>query len=118
MIDLKKWLKSFTYAWKGFLFVWNEEQNFRFQLVIALIITIAMIIGKFTYVEFSLAFLTFALVLGGEVINTVVEDTLNKLEPGHDPLVGKIKDMAAFFIMINATVALVIAIIVLVHHFR
>lgn len=48
----------------------------------------------------GLVVIAITLVLSAETVNTAFEDTLNKIEPKKDPAVGRIKDIAAGFVVL------------------
>ena len=108
---------SFSDAFRGLKNTWREERNFRIGICISLLVIIALIAFDFSYTDIVFAVFTMMLVLGAEVINTAFEDTLNKIEPNFDPAIGRAKDIAAGIVVLNVLGALIIAIIVVAHHF-
>ncbi len=117
MIDFKKGFRSFTYAWKGAKAVWHEEQNFQILTLISIVVIIIAINFHFSFVEFVFIIIAITMVLVTEAINTVFEDTLNKIGPNHDLVIGKIKDMAAFFLTLTLISAFIIGVFIFWHHF-
>ena len=114
---MKKFLKSFKHAIRGIAFVSKEERNFQIQLVIATLLIVFMIASDFSPLEISLIIFAIVIVLMSEIINTVIEDLLNKLHPNQDRTVGKIKDMIAGFVLIASLGSLAVGIIVFIAHF-
>lgn len=114
---MRKFATSAGHALRGLRFVWKEEQNFRIQLLCATGVVLFMIFWKFTYVEMGFILFAIALVLTAEVINTIVEDALNLVEPNHHPTVGKLKDMMAGIVLVTSVLALVIGVLTGLHHF-
>jgi diacylglycerol kinase (ATP) len=114
---LDKFFKSFIHALRGFKTTWNEERNFRTQVVMASLVILGAYFFHFSYTEFSVIVIAAALVLSGEVINSAIEDLCNKIEPGHDSEIAKIKDVMAAFVLILSAGAFVLGIISLIHHF-
>ena len=110
-------IRSFEDAFRGLAFVWKEERNFRIQIYIALLVIVGGIWLRFDYIEMALLVFAILLVLIAEVINTAFEDTMNKIEPNQDPLVGKVKDIAAGIAVLSALGSLVIGAIIFIHHF-
>ena len=110
-------IRSFEDAFRGLAFVWKEERNFRIQIYIALLVIVGGIWLRFDYIEMALLIFAILLVLIAEVINTAFEDTMNKIEPNQDPLVGKVKDIAAGIAVLSALGSLVIGAIIFIHHF-
>ena len=110
-------IRSFQDAFRGLSFVWKEERNFRIQLCIALLVIAGGVWLRFDYIEMALLVFAILLVLTAEVTNTAFEDTMNKIEPNQDPLVGKVKDIAAGIAVLNALGAVAIGAIIFIHHF-
>jgi len=113
-----QFIQSARHAVRGIGFVWKEERNFRLHLCGTFVALLTAIIFDFSLLEVSLIIVAILLVLGTEILNTLVEDLLNKVEPNHDPVVGKLKDMMAGIVLINSLGALIIGILTVVHHLR
>ena len=115
---LKRVAKSVPHALRGMKIVWREEHNFRFQTAIACIVfALALLLG-FTPLETFAIVIAIILVLAAEMLNTIVEDLLDKIEPNHHPLVGKIKDMMAGYVLLHSAGAVAIGVLTFLHHFR
>ena len=110
-------MKSFVYAWRGMVYVWREEENFRVEITATIILIAVMIGTHFTTTEEALTTIAITMVLGSEIINTILEDTANELEPNHHSFIGKIKDMMAAFVLVNSIGAATIGLLVFYHHF-
>ncbi len=110
-------LHSFRDALTGLFTVWREERNFRIQVVAALLVIAAMYYFGFDYIEMAVITIAIVLVLTAETMNTAFEDAMNKIEPNHDPLVGRIKDIAAGAVILSVIGAIAIGILVFGHHF-
>lgn len=108
---------SFRDAFRGLKNTWREEQNFRIEICIALGVIGALALFDFSYIDAALTILAIVLVLAAEVINTTFEDTLDKIEPEYDPIIGKIKDVAAGVVVLNVLGALAIGIVIIAHRF-
>jgi len=110
-------VKSFKYAVRGLTTTWKEEVNFRIEVLAGAVVIFCIYYFDFSYIESALSVVAVALVLVSEVINTIVEDFCNKVEPNQDPIIGKIKDMSAGFVLLSTLSAVVIGIFVLLNHF-
>jgi diacylglycerol kinase len=108
---------SFRDALTGLFTVWREERNFRIQVTAAVLVIAVMIYWGFDYLEVAVITIAIVLVLTAETINTAFEDAMNKIEPSHDPLVGRIKDIAAGAVILSVIGAIAIGILVVGHHF-
>lgn len=110
-------IKSFKYAWNGLKTVWREETNFRVEVFAGLCIVVSIFYFNLNLVESSLIVFAITLVLVSEIINTIVEDICNKIQPEQDQVIGKIKDMSASFVFLSSLGALVVGILVFYNHF-
>jgi diacylglycerol kinase len=109
---MKKFLTSFGWARHGFSAVWKEERNFRIESVIAALVIIAAFVREFTPVQWLFLIIAIALVLLAEIINTVVEDICDIVEPNKSPAIGKIKDMMAAYVLGSSIVAAIIGLFI------
>ena len=104
--------KSFSWAKNGLKAVWVEERNFRIEIVIGIVTVLFGIIWDLTQTEWMFIFIAIAMVLSAEILNTAVEDICNKIEPAQNPLIGKIKDMMAGFVLVSCVASVLIGLIV------
>ena len=116
-MHIKKTLKSFGYAIKGLTSTWREEPNFRIEVVVAVAVLFCMFYFNFTLAEIAFCILVITMVLTAEIINTIIEDVCNKIEPNPDPFIEKIKDMASAFVLLSTLGSVAIGLIVFYNHF-
>jgi len=104
--------RSFKYAFQGIFKALVEEPNFRVQVII---LVVSILLGAhfdITNTEWALLILSMGLLLMAEVLNTVVEDTIDFFIKDFDEGVKVIKDLSAGFVLITAVTALVILILI------
>lgn len=111
-------IKSFKYAWNGLKTVWKEEVNFRLEVFIGIVVLFFTFYSNFSFLESALIIFTVTLVLVSEIINTIVEDLCDKIEPNQDLTIGKIKDLAATFVLLSSLGSLVVGVLVFYNHFK
>lgn len=104
--------KSIQYAWKGFRYTFRHEQNFRIQLVIALVVIILMIVLRVTPLEAVALIFVIVAVLVLELLNTVVEVFVDLLKPRMHHYSENIKDMMAAAVLLASVGALLVGIII------
>ena len=109
--------KSFLDALKGLCTVWREERNFRIEITIAIIVIFIAAVNNFSLVEWLFILTATTIVLTAEIVNTSIEDLCNKIEPGEDTVIGKIKDTMAAFVLVSAAGAAIIGVITFTNHF-
>lgn len=108
---LRQRIQSFKYAFRGLVFLWTEA-NFRihvFSLIAVLFVGFAFDISVF---EWMWILFSSALVLITEAINTVLEKTLDYIQPEQDTRVGRLKDMSAAFVLMAALNSIIVGIII------
>ena len=104
--------RSFKYAFQGIFKALVEEPNFRVQVIILVISVMLGAHFNITNTEWSLLILSMGLLLMAEVLNTVVEDTIDFFIKDFDEGVKVIKDLSAGFVLITAVTSLVILILI------
>lgn len=114
---MRKLIKSFGWAMNGIKTVWNEEKNFRIESFIALAVIVLAFYLDFSTFEWVMILACIGAVLSAEMINTVIEDLCNKVEPNTDPIIGKIKDMMGGFVLLVSVVATMIGVIIFSQYF-
>lgn len=109
-----RFLKSFGWAAHGFKTVLKEELNFRVQVAVAVLVIVAGFIRCLSALEWALLVFAIALVLMAEMVNTAVEDICDKVQPNHDAVIGKVKDIMAGYVLLSAVAATVIGVLVFI----
>ncbi|KKR91356.1 MAG: diacylglycerol kinase [Parcubacteria group bacterium GW2011_GWC2_42_12] len=112
MIRLHRLFKSFSYAFKGLIKTFREEQNLRVQLSASLIIVILGIYFRISRGEWGLLTLAIALVLIVEVTNSAVERITDVLRPRINSYVKEIKDIMAAAVLLSSIAAMVIGLFI------
>ncbi len=113
----KALIRSFFYAFKGLLFSFRTQQNFRIHLFIAVLVCLAGGYFELTNSEWIAVLLCFGMVFGAELFNTAIEQLADKLHPEHDAKIGLVKDLAAAAVLIAALVAIVVGLLVFIPKF-
>lgn len=107
-----RFIQSFQYALQGVRYLFREEENFYIQSFCAALAIAAGWILEISRDDWLFVGLAITLVLGSEILNTILEDISDEIEPNHRPVIGKIKDMMAAFVLLNSLTALLIACLV------
>lgn len=111
---MRKFIKGFSYAFSGLINTFKTEVNFRFH-VFATFITIAL--GWYlslSTLEWLWVFLSIALVLSFELMNTALEAICNRLSMNFDPSIKKAKDAAAAAVLLVSVFALLVGVFIFV----
>ncbi|MFW5701026.1 MAG: diacylglycerol kinase [Cyclobacteriaceae bacterium] len=107
-----KRIKSFFYAYRGFVFAFRTQANFRIQVFVAFLV---MILGWFfdiSIVEWTIIFLSIGVVISAELFNTAIEKILDFISPEYNEQAGMMKDIAAGAVLFSAIIAGVIGLII------
>jgi len=106
-------LRSFPHAFRGLYWMIKDEHNSRIHLAIAIILVPVCFILRLSLVEWAVIVACIGLVLALELINSALERISDKISPGKDPEIGKIKDIAAGAVLIGAITSAIIGLIIL-----
>lgn len=109
--------KSFKYAFQGIFHALINEPNFRIQIIIVSISVTMGIHFKISNTEWGLLTLSMAALLMTEIINTVVEETIDFFIKDFNEGAKVIKDLSAGFVLITAVSALIILYLIFAHRF-
>ncbi len=110
----KKRGKAFVYAWQGMKALVRYEHNARIHLVAALAAVIAGFVLCISAIEWCVMVVCIASVIAAEALNSAVEALADKVSPGHDPLIGRAKDLGATAVTLLALASLTVGLIIFV----
>jgi len=108
----RKFLASFSNAFSGILLLFRSQANARIELGVTLAVIISGFVFSISITEWLVILLCIALVLSLEGINTAIEIFADKLHPGFDSEIGKVKDVAAGAVLIASLLAAIIGIVI------
>ena len=107
---MKKFLKGFVYAARGFVLCIGER-NFRFHLcAAAFVIFFAAGFYELSRAEWAILALTIGAVISAEAVNTALEALCNRVTPEADETIRRCKDIAAGAVLISAVAAVGVAV--------
>jgi len=114
---MKRFLKGFTYAFNGWVYVFKTQLNFKFHclagvLVIALGLYVDLSVEEWIWITAAIA-----LVMVVELINTALEVLVDLVSPQIQAKAGRVKDIAAGSVLMAALMALVIGLFIFVPKF-
>ncbi len=109
--------KSATNALRGISFVWRRERNFKILSTASVLLIAAAVILRFSFAELMAVLFACAAVLVAALLNTIVEEILDVIEPHYSVHVGRLKDVTAGVVLLLSLFAAAIGIFTIVHHF-
>lgn len=113
MIKLNQLGKSFRYAFKGFVYVFKHEQNFRIQLFAGLLVVVLIFVLGINRTQAAILVLVVTMVLILELFNTVTERISDVLKPRVHHYVEVIKDIMAAAVFISSIGAIIIGLLII-----
>jgi len=112
MFDLSRLTRSFHYAGRGLKHVFLEEQSFRIQVIIGLIVLILALCFNVKVWEGVALLLVIMMVLVLELINSIFERIVDVLKPRMHPYVEVVKDIMSATVLIASLGAIIVGILI------
>lgn len=100
------------FAWNGIIEVLKHERNFQVHIIAVLLVVCTGLVLRLTIGEWALIVLVIGFVLAMEMVNTVIETLLDYVNPAIHPTAKVIKDVAAGVVLIAATTAVIIGLLI------
>ena len=114
MNKLTRFLKSFEYAWYGIVYTVTTQPNFRRHVVVAVIALLAGWYFDLSDWEWCVILLSIGFVWTAELFNTALEHLTDVVAPDYNPLIGKVKDVAAGAVLFAAIAAGIVGLIIFI----
>lgn len=105
---MRKFLKSFAYAFSGIVGTVKSERNMRVHLCVAFYVIVFGWITKITQAQWTAVLLCIAAVTSLELVNTAVETVCDCAHPDSSPLIRAAKDAAAGAVLMSAAASAVV----------
>lgn len=99
---MRKLLKSFQYAGRGFLYCVRNERNLRIHLIASVYVLLFSLFFSLSALEYAVLFVLIALMFSAEMINTAIETLVNLVSPCYHQLARIAKDVAAGAVFVCA----------------
>ena len=106
----KPLLKTLSYGFNGILYTLKYERNMVIHFLVMILVIIAGIVFKITFVEWGVCFVLFALVLSLELMNTALENVVDLVTEEKKAKAKVAKDAAAGAVLVAAIFAVIIGI--------
>ncbi|MDQ7948893.1 MAG: diacylglycerol kinase family protein [Pedobacter sp.] len=104
---MRKFLKSFTYAFKGIGYTLRTQQSFQIECAVAIIVVLLGYGLGLSRQEWLWIALSISLVLVLELLNTAIEVLVDLVSPQYHPQAGIVKDVASGAVLIASLFSLV-----------
>ena len=113
-VKSKKIINSFKYAIQGILSSFKTERNMKIHIFIMILVICAGIILKINKYEWIVCILCFAIVIGGELLNTAIETVVDIAMPYKNEKAKIAKDVSAGAVLVLAIGAAICGLIIFV----
>lgn len=117
ILDKKRLVDSFRYAFCGICEAYKGEQNLKIHTVIAILVVIFGFVFKISYVEWLVCLVLIGLVLMAEFFNTAIEYVVDLASPDIHPLAKLAKDTASAGVLMMAIISATVGLIIFVPEF-
>lgn len=108
----KNFFEALKNSINGIVLAFISESNIKIDVVATIVVIIAAIIIKVTYVEMLILVLTIGLVLFAEMFNSAIENTVDLITEEYNEKAKIIKDISAGAVLITSIAAVIIASII------
>ena len=108
----ENFLPSLKTSVSGLAIAFMEENNFRKQFVIGIVVIFLMIGFDLNSIEKSILLLTILVVLSLELINSQIEKFLDVVQPELHPKVKEIKDFSAGAVLLASFGSVIIGVLI------
>jgi undecaprenol kinase/diacylglycerol kinase (ATP) len=108
LIDVRKWLRSFRYAYDGIKYALDTQQNMKFHFFVSFAVLLLALLLHLPYTDVLLLLLSITLVVVAELINTAIEQAVDLAMPERHPGAKIAKDVAAAAVLVTAVFAVVV----------
>lgn len=111
---MKKFIKSFKYAFEGIFTGIKKERNMKIHISIMILVIIFGILLKINKVEWIICITLFGLVISMELINTAIENVVDLITKEKNEQAKIAKDVAAGAVLVSAIASAIIGLIIFV----
>jgi diacylglycerol kinase len=105
-------LNSFGFALKGLKMVLRSQQNIWIHIIVSCLVVVSGFFAKLSANEWCIITLTIILVLSLEIVNTAIEKLVDFISPGFHEQAGIVKDISAGAVLLAATGAIIVGLII------
>ncbi|QIR09401.1 Undecaprenol kinase [Lentilactobacillus hilgardii] len=114
----KHFFQSVGHALEGIKKLILEERNFRFDLIITVVVLCIGLLMRIEIYDWLWLFAAFFSVIGSEVLNSIVENVVDLIVGHHFDLMAKrAKDIAAGGVLLSAVFAMIIGALIFIPKF-
>ncbi|MBP3460967.1 MAG: diacylglycerol kinase family protein [Bacilli bacterium] len=114
LIDNKKLINSFKYAFNGIKLCIQNEQNMIIHFTVATLVIVCAVFFKISKIEWIICLLLIGLVLMMELLNTAIENICDLVTKKENDYVKIAKDTAAGSVLVMSVISAIIGLMIFV----
>lgn len=108
---MKKQLKSFGFAIRGFVGAVCDEGHLRFHLVAAVYVLVFSLFYHFSAAQTAALVVLIASVIAAELFNTAIENVCDAITKEQNEYIKRAKDISAGAVLVLSVAAVIVAVI-------
>ena len=108
---MKKQIRSFGCAVRGFIGAVRDEAHLRFHLIAAAYVFVFSLFYHFSAVQYAVLIILVACVIGAELFNTALENACDAVTTENNVFIKRAKDISAGAVLAFAIAAVAVAVI-------
>lgn len=112
--ERKKIINSFKYAFEGIKSSLKTERNIKIHFSMMVLVIVAGILLDISTYEWMICIILFGMVIGGELVNTAIEEVTDLVTTEINPKAKLAKDIAAGAVLIMAITSSIIGLIIFI----
>lgn len=106
--SVKRFFKSFHYAFEGIHYVFRNDQNLLAHFLVGIFVIGSSIVLHVTPFEMGILGLTIMMVISAEMVNSAIEKMVDLITKEHHAEAKIAKDVAAGMVLLTAIAAFII----------
>lgn len=112
---IRRFTDSFQHALEGVLDAYRSQRHMRVHFFAMAINALLALVYKLSAVETALLIVVITMVVVAEMLNTVIEATLNMITETYHPIARFVKDVAAGSVLVTAVSACLVGVCIYFH---
>lgn len=107
-------IESFLCAFRGIVYIFKTERNFKFHVMFSLLVLSCSLIFNLSYIELSIILIMIVIVLVLEIINTIIENIMDFLCKDYNLNIKIIKDMSSGAVLVSAFISVIVGLLIFI----
>ncbi len=116
MLNFRKFIRSFKYAFEGIHYVFRNDQNLLAHFAVGFIVINMSVALKVTPFEMGILGLTIMMVIVAEMVNSAIEKMVDLITKEHRAEAKIAKDVSAGMVLLTAIAAVIIGVLIFLPH--